>query len=175
MARRISLREFQENLVKRLAESRTSDRRTLLGVEAGSEHWLIDLTDTGEILPAPAISPVPLTSNWFRGIANVRGSLYGIIDFSAFHGGATIMPSGLARLLLIHGRHGVNSALLFSRTSGLHSPDDFEPDTQDDDPSDDRPWVAGRVRDMQNKVWLRLNMSKLIAHSRFLEAGPGEH
>lgn len=171
MSKRISLREFQENLVKRLAEARSGDRRTLLGVEAGAKRWLIELTDTGEILPAPPISPVPLTRDWFRGIANVRGTLYGIVDFSAFHGEQGIVPAGLARLLVIHARHGVNSALLFSRTSGLHSPDEFEPDDGLDAQSETPPWVMSAVRDMQNRVWLRLDMKKLISQPEFLEAG----
>jgi len=171
MGRRISLREFQENLARRLAESRTSDRRTLLGVEAGGENWLVDLIDTGEILPVPPLSPVPLTRPWFRGIANLRGTLYGIIDFSSFHAGPLVHPTGLARLLLLHGRHGVNSALLFARTSGLHSPEEFE---NDPGPADERPWVAGKFRDMQDRPWLRLDVNALITHRRFLEAGLGE-
>lgn len=168
MGRRISLREFQENLARRLAESRTSDRRTLLGVEAGGENWLVDLTDTGEILPVPSLSPVPLTRPWFRGIANLRGTLYGIIDFSSFHTGPPVLPSGLARLLLLHARHGVNSALLFARTTGLHSPEEFE---SDPGPADERPWVSGKYKDMQDRAWLRLDVNALITHRSFLEAG----
>ncbi|HRP74798.1 MAG TPA: chemotaxis protein CheW [Rhodocyclaceae bacterium] len=171
MARRISLREFQESLVRRLAEARTGDRRTLLGVEAGDENWLLDLTDTGEIMPVPPLADVPLTRNWYRGIANVRGTLYGVVDFSGFHGGKTIAPSGLARLLLLNVRHATNSALLFSRTTGLRSPEEFEPDTG---PADERPWVAGRVRDLQNRVWLRLDIAKLLGNPQFLEAGAGQ-
>lgn len=169
MGRRISLREFQENLVRRLAESRASDRRTLLGVEAGGEKWLVDLTDTGEILPVPALSAVPLTQTWFRGIANVRGTLYGVIDFSAFHQHAAVTSSGFARLLLLHGRHGVNNALLFSRTSGLHSPEEFEPTTENG--VDQRRWVSGHLRDMHGNTWLRLDVHNLITHPSFLEAG----
>lgn len=90
MAKRISLREFQESLVRRLAEAQAGDRRALLGLQAGSENWLIDLTDSGEILPVPPLSPVPLTRPWFSGVANVRGTLFGVVDFSAFQQGAPI-------------------------------------------------------------------------------------
>lgn len=171
MSRRVSLREFQENLVRRLAEAHDTDRRTLLAVEAVHEHWLVDLTDTGEILPVPALAPVPLTRGWFRGIANVRGTLYGVVDFSVFHSGNPVTPSGFARLLLLHARHGTNSALLFSRTTGLRSPDEFD---ADDGPPDERPWVAGRFRDVQERVWLHLDVAALINHRNFLEAGSSE-
>ena len=96
-----------------------SDEDLMVRVQAGDEHWLIDLSDTGEILPVPALVTVPLTRDWFRGIANVRGSLYGVLDLSRFHRGAPIVPAGQARLLLLGARHGVNSALLVSRASGL--------------------------------------------------------
>ena len=45
MAKRSSLREFQQNLARRLAEASTADRRGLLGFQAGSESWLIDLAE----------------------------------------------------------------------------------------------------------------------------------
>lgn len=168
MAKRTSLREFQENLAHRLAEAKGSDRRTLLALEAAETHWLIDLTDTGEVLPVPALAPVPLTRGWYRGIANVRGMLYGVVDFSLFHGGPAITPTGRARLLLVGARHGANSALLFSSTTGLRSPEEFEPD-HGTVPS--YPWVGGSVRDMWDRQWLKLDVRALLASPAFLEAG----
>ena len=53
------------------------------------EAWLISLADAGEVIPAPAITPVPLTKLWFRGAVNIRGKLYGVVDFSAWRGGAS--------------------------------------------------------------------------------------
>ena len=168
MARRTSLREFQENLAHRLAEAKGSDRRTLLAVEAEDTHWLIDLTDIGEVLPVPPIAAVPLTRHWFRGIANVRGVLHGTVDFSALHGGAAINPGGRARLVLLGARHAANTALLFSRTTGLRSPEEFEADRG---PVPAHPWVGGSVRDMWDRQWLRLNVRALLADPAFLEAG----
>lgn len=164
--RRISLREFQENLVRRLAEAKAGERRALLGVQAGGENWLLDLTDSGEILPVPPLTTVPLTRPWFRGLANVRGTLYGVVDLSAFHLGPPIVPSGHARLLLVGARHGVNTALLVSRATGLRSPEDFESAGDDD-----RPWVAARLKDMQERVWLKIDVPRLLARPEFLDAG----
>tara|TARA_R110001583_G_scaffold195503_3_gene374488 strand:- start:5387 stop:5899 length:513 start_codon:yes stop_codon:yes gene_type:complete len=168
MSRRISLREFQENLAHRLAEAQTGERRGLLGVQAGNENWLLNLAETGEILAPPPLAHVPLTREWYRGLANVRGTLFGVIDFSSFHGGVPIVAGGHARLLLVGTKHGVHSSLLVTRVLGLRSEEDFE---ADHGPPDARPWVSKRMRDMQDHPWLKLDIPQLLAQGAFLDAG----
>ena len=164
---RSSLREFQERLARRLAEAKTAEHRGLLGFQCGSENWLIPLPEAGEILPPPPLSAVPLTRPWYRGLANVRGTLYGVIDFAQFNGQPPTVPAGRARLLLVGARHGIHSALLVSSSSGLRSHEDFEPAPADDAP----PWVARRLRDMQGREWLQLDPARLLAQPTFLDAG----
>ena len=85
--KKLSLREFQESLVQRLTSARAGQTsRALLGVLAGRDYWLLDLSDSGEIVPLPPLTSVPLTQTWFCGIANIRGTLYSVVDFSAFQG-----------------------------------------------------------------------------------------
>lgn len=167
MSKRISLREFQENLVRRLNEASTADRRTLLGVLAGESRWLLPLAEAGEILPVPPLAEVPLTRPWFRGLANVRGTLHGVIDLSAFTGGPLTSPVGHARLVLVGARQGINSALLVSRTTGLRSPEDFDPAPT----ATTQPWERQNLRDAQSQTWSQLDVSALLADPRFLEAG----
>ena len=167
MARRTSLREFQANLTKRLAEAQISQYRALLGLDSGKENWLVDLVDTGEILPVPSLSPVPLTQAWFRGIANIRGTLYGVVDFAAFHDMAPTPLTGHARLVLINARHRTNTALLVNRITGLRNNDEFE-DAYDT--SEQRPWVAETLADLQGHTWRRLDVIALINAPDFLEA-----
>ena len=164
---RSSLREFQERLARRLAEASGAERRGLLGFQCGGDNWVIELAEAGEILPPPPLSTVPLTRPWFRGLANVRGSLYGVVDFAAFNGQPPISAAGRASLLLIGARHGIHSALLVSSSSGLRSHEDFEPAPADGAP----PWVARRLRDMQGREWLQLDPARLLAQPVFLDAG----
>lgn len=171
MAHRISLREFQEQLAQRLAHSQEDERRSLLAFEAGNQRWLIDLADTHEVLPVPPLSTVPLSRNWFRGLANVRGTLYGIVDWSRFHEDDAIGTSGAARIVLLHARHGVGCGLLVSRTSGLRSADDFTPDTSKDEAS--RPWISAVMRDDADRPWLHMDVARLIRQPEFLDAGRG--
>ena len=87
MAKTNKSAEFQQDLTRRLAEVNQSGRRAaLLAVTAGSDNWLVDLSDAGEIIAAPTISEVPLTRNWFRGLANVRGNLFSVVDLAAYCG-----------------------------------------------------------------------------------------
>ena len=171
MAHRISLREFQEQLAQRLAHSQGNERRSLLAFEAGSQRWLIDLADTHEVLPVPPSSAVPLSHNWFRGLTNVRGTLYGIVDWSRFHADEPIGADGAARIVLLHARHGVGCGLLVSRTSGLRSADDFTPDSNTDEAF--QPWVSAVMRDDADQPWLHMDVARLIRQPEFLDAGRG--
>ena len=72
-----------------------------------------------------------------------------------------------ARLLLVGARHGIHCSLLVSASTGLRSHDDFERDPE----TDDRPWVAARMRDLQGRPWLQIDVARLLAHPDFLDAG----
>jgi twitching motility protein PilI len=164
---RTSLREFQEELARKLSDtSGQTSTRALLGIQAGDELWLVDLAESGEILPVPTLTTVPLTRSWLRGVANVRGLLYAINDFSAFQGGAPTGVAGETRLLLPHAKFGTNSALLVSRVLGLRSLEDFE---RAENGADPRPWVSARLVDTQGRIWQRLDPRKLYADPHFAD------
>ncbi|MCB1894969.1 MAG: chemotaxis protein CheW [Zoogloeaceae bacterium] len=169
MARRTSLREFQESLARRLAEAGSAQPRALLGLQSGNDHWLIALPEAGEIMPVPDLTTVPLAKPWMRGLANVRGTLYSAVDFSAFHGGEQILPAGEARLILVGARLGSNCALLVSRTTGLRGVEDFELEPEAaTEPG--QPWRGPRMRDTTGRLWTRLLIPALLADRSFLEA-----
>src|SRR3954462_11370091 len=116
---RASLREYQRELAERLRTEGSSASASKLGVQAGEAIWLVELTDAGEVIPLPAITPVPLTRPWFRGMANIRGNLYSVVDFPAFLGGKPVAANAEARLLLIGERFRTGVALLVDRSLGL--------------------------------------------------------
>lgn len=169
MARRTSLREFQQYLAGRLtgaAHGRSTS--SLLGIQAGNENWLLDLSDSGEIIQLPKLTSVPLTCPWFAGIANIRGNLYAVTDFSVFRGGAPTPLNAAARLLLVGSRHGSNAALLVSRMLGLKNANDF--DAEEPDPSAPA-WGAQRYRDKAGTVWRKLSVRELLADDNFMNVG----
>jgi twitching motility protein PilI len=181
MAKRISLREFQQSLSERLVSARRGEGgHTLLGVESGSDdlpggsHWLIDLADSGEVVPCRNSRPAPLTKPWFAGIANIRGVLYSVVDFSAWRGGAPTPINAQSRLLLVGARHGINSALLVRRAIGLrpqmrnacHGGAAHLPERRRRRPA---PWLGGRFTDAQDQIWTQLRIPALLADPNYLD------
>jgi twitching motility protein PilI len=172
MAKRISLREFQEGLVARLTTAaRGEAARSLLGVKSGNEYWLVDLYDSGEVVPLPPLTTVPLTKHWFSGITNIRGTLYSVVDFSAFQGGEATPRNSDARLLLIGAKHGSNSALLVTRTLGLKAVDTLQARPLADDAATPRTWLGERFGDAQGQSWTLLNVRQLLTDPDFLDIG----
>jgi twitching motility protein PilI len=178
MAKRISLREFQQNLSERLVSARRGEgAQALLGIESGADdlpggsHWLIDLADSGEVAPLPQLTPAPLTKPWFAGIANIRGVLYSVVDFSAWRGGAPTPRNAQSRLLLVGARHGINSALLVRRALGLRPQLQMRAVASSttvgagETPS----WLGGRFTDAQDIIWTQLRIPALLADPNYLD------
>ncbi|HEY7944300.1 MAG TPA: chemotaxis protein CheW, partial [Casimicrobiaceae bacterium] len=83
-AARLDLRSFQQELATRLAAKTTAQvESSRLGLVCAGERWLLRLPDAGEVIAVPQIVRVPLTRDWFLGLANIRGSLHGVVDFAA--------------------------------------------------------------------------------------------
>jgi twitching motility protein PilI len=169
MAKKISLREFQQGLVSRIQNATEATvTSTRLGVQVGPENWLLDLTDASEVVPLPGLTPAPLTQSWFCGVANVRGNLYSVVDFSAFQGFEQTPQNVESRLLLVNSRYLDNSALLVTRMLGLKNVDDLV--AVEGEPSA-RPWLAGQYRDKSGTTWNQLDLKHLVGQTEFLQIG----
>ncbi len=169
MARKTSLREFQEYLAGRLTSAARGKRgASLLGIRAGNEDWLLDLADSGEIVQMPKLTPVPLTRRAFTGIANIRGNLYSVTDFSLFRGGDPTPQNANTRLLLVGVKHGSNAALLVARMLGLKNAEDFT--AEEPDPSAPA-WGTQKYRDNNGNVWRKLSVRDLLGDEDFMNVG----
>jgi len=168
MAKKGSLREFQAHLAKQLAGAGERSAAGLLGIQAGGEYWLLSLADSGEIVPLAPLTSVPLTKPWFVGIANIRGSLYAVADFSAFQGREATPQNASSRLLLIGTRHGNNAALLVTRMLGLRNVDALKPAAADPDAP---LWASKAYVDNEGRRWKVLDVAELLADEQFMEIG----
>lgn len=162
---KIPLREYQRGLLSRMANPDIGQAATKLGMLIGNGRWLVDLADVGAVVAVPPIAKVPLTNVWFVGVANIRGTLHSIVDFSRFLGGEPVTLDDQTRLVLIGEHYRINSGLLVSRILGLHRDDQFQPD----DNATPLPWTIAQYRDTQANSWRRLDVRALIAHPDFLQ------
>jgi twitching motility protein PilI len=165
-ATKTSLRDYQRQLSARLANQESRQAISKLGIRAGGSSWLVDLGDAGEVIPVPALLTVPLTRHWFRGVANVRGNLYCVADFSAFLGQDAVQVNPRARLLLIADSYRVNAALLVEAVLGLYREEDFVPTG-----AQAGRWSRADYRDREGGLWKQLDMEALTAHRQFLQVG----
>ena len=169
MARRTGLREFQLQVAERL---RTASTRTALssklGFQVGADNWFVALHQVSEVIPVPPTVVVPRTHSWFRGVANVRGNLYSVLDFGAFQGRDPIGSGMERRVILVSDRLVGGSGLLVSRMLGLRNHEQFSAAAR---PADAPPWVGAAYTDAGGTRWLELDLPALVREQRFLEVG----
>jgi twitching motility protein PilI len=169
VATRTSLRDYQRELVARLQSADAGRVVSKLGLQVGGERWLVDLTDAGEVIPVPAITPVPLTRPWFKGVASIRGNLVSIVDFAAFVGSGVTAANEQARLLLFSERFRLGGALLIERSLGLRNPERLRP--ADAAGPSRAPWIKAEYDDEQGARWRELDVAQLVQDAEFLGVG----
>ncbi len=126
------------------------------------KNYLVAMADISEVLPLPSLTAVPLTKPWFRGVANVRGNLYCIVDMALYEQSGAASGDTQNRVLLIAERYAFNVALLVDRVLGLR---------------DARTWHQGETdgmieyQDEQGTLWHTLNIASLLEQPEFLQIG----
>ncbi|MEW6313888.1 MAG: chemotaxis protein CheW [Pseudomonadota bacterium] len=167
MAKRIDLREYQENLLARFREQAGQDVPAVrLGMLAGGRRWLIDLHEAGEVAPLMALSPVPGARPWLRGIASVRSEVCAVNDLAALAGAAPTPLAG-ASLLLVNARVIERTALLVERTLGLRKLADFSAAGR---PSAAPAWIIAEYRDGVGATWQEISLTALMREPGFIHA-----
>lgn len=168
MADRKNLREFQARLSERLRQAASgTGQAARLGVQVGRRRLLIDLSEAGEIVAAnAAVTPVPLTQDWFKGLVNLRGSLYGISDLARFEGGDFTPGTKETRLVAFAPRLGLNGAILVDRMLGLQNTTTMSEQAPTDEAG--QPWLGRQWVDADGHRWTELSLERLAGDERFL-------
>jgi len=172
-AAKLDLRAFQQELATRLAAKTAAQvEQSRLGVDCGGEQWLIRLADAGEVIALPQLATVPRTKPWYLGIANIRGNLYGVIDFAGFLGrpvDATGPGSGQSRLVLFGPRVGeLRAGLVVRRVLGLRNLAEL---AQSEVPGTAPAWYGPRWADRSGQGWQEIDLARLAQDPAFLQVG----
>ena len=166
--RRSRLRQYQVQLLERMQAARHGAPAASkeLGVVIGQQGCLLDLTQVGEIVPARNITRVPLTEDWYLGLANIRGNLIGIIDLARYQGGPPAGAGADSRIVTFAAGLGFNCALLVTRVLGLRDLAGMEQEAQ---AGATAPWALQLFRDRQGDSWTRIDLARLVGDPRFLQ------
>ncbi len=168
-AAKLDLRAFQRELASRLATKTAAQvESSRLGLACGGDRWLIRLADAGEVVTVPEIVPVPLTRPWYLGVANIRGNLYSVVDFSQFLG-REAPAGGALRLVLFGPRAGeMNAGIVVQRVLGLRNVTELAPAAP---PQDAPAWYGQRWMDGEGDAWQEIDLAALARDPAFLQVG----
>lgn len=163
-ARRTRLRLYQEQLLEKMQAAKTGAGANTgqLGLAIGGARYLVDLLEVGEIVAPVPLTVVPLTQPWYLGLANVRGSLLGVIDLARYLGDAVQPTDAPAqsttapRLVAFAPSLGFNCALLASTVYGLRQAASMER-------------AGDALRDADGNTWTPLSLAALVREERFLQ------
>jgi twitching motility protein PilI len=172
-AAKLDLRAFQMELATRLAAKTSAQvEQSRLGLACAGTQWLIRLADAGEVIALPTVASVPMTRPWYLGIANIRGNLYGCIDFARFLGHEPELPASGAsasRLVLFGPRVGeLRAGLVVHRVLGLRNLADLRPS---DAPANAPAWYGTRWTDPEGALWQEIDLALLAQDPAFLQVG----
>jgi len=163
----VKLREFSTQLAQRLKEAPNKPTEpTRLAIRIGSENFLVEMALAGEIVSLPSIAPVPWTRPWYRGLANVRGRLVGVVDLLQLAGGDPL-PADQTHQVLVFGEVlGVNAGILVTRAFGIRNLKDL---TLLDGPAPPArgSWERSRYRDIDGLTMIELELRELATSTHF--------
>jgi twitching motility protein PilI len=174
MDKKQKLRELQTRLAEKLQAVRSGDVASAaawLAVDAGGKKYLFPLSQSGEIFPWTSIQKVAHTKDWYLGVANMRGTLFGVIDLSLFIEGGRIgarneLVRSDSRFVTLNGLLEVNCALFVDRLEGLRSTESF---SESQYPEAGSPEFYGHVyMDMNGLHWQEINLQVLAQQTNFL-------
>ena len=172
MAKREALRELQARLASRLQAAHSEGVSVAwLAVRAGGRNLLFPLGQSGEIFPLTNLQAVPYARDWFRGVVNIRGGLFGVVDLAAF----LALETGQGRqepasqepsVVTLNSLLEVNAALQIDSLQGLRSEDDFVSSYAAEATAPG--YFGARLVDAQGVSWQEIDLRILSQTPQFL-------
>lgn len=146
--------------------TQTEERWHGLGFAVGSLRLTAGLTAFTDIVDCGTVAPVPRTRPWVRGITNVRGSLYSVVDFAQFLGHPRINTDTEGKLLVINDSE-LGCALLVNSVLGMRRFDQ-ENEHQDAEMMDRsvQPYINHAYL-QEGQLWGVLDIERLKASEEF--------
>ena len=122
------------------------------------------------IVPGQDLFAVPMANSWVKGMTNIRGEIYTVVDFSEFIGRKQVRTTKKCNLLLLPDPVLKSALLLDSRISLRSFPHDLPVTGNDLFYAKLAPYLSRVVVD-GNKQWGVLDVEALCRSSEFSQIG----
>lgn len=168
MTNKESITDQPTHLATRLQAAKTEGVTALwLAVRSGQRNLLFRLAQAGEIISMASIAPVPHTLEWFVGVVNLRGGLYGVVDLAGFMGdkpanARTAQPTAVT----FNPDLELNCALIVDGLAGLRREDSFV--SSEVAPVDAPMYFGPLLTDSKGEQWQEINLHLLSQCPEFL-------
>jgi twitching motility protein PilI len=146
-----------------------------LAVKAGAHNYLLPLGQAGEIVALSSVQPVPYAKAWFKGVLNIRGSLFGVADLAGFlaaSGAVATAPdvaATQASMVTLNTSLEVNCALQVDSLAGLRGSEAFVSNTP---ATAQAPAYFGSCFvDAEGQGWQEIDLRALAQSAAFLSIG----
>jgi twitching motility protein PilI len=172
MANREALRELQSRLASRLQAARTEGVSVAwLAVKAGGANFLLPLGQSGEIFSLASLQVVPYSQPWFRGVLNIRGGLFGVVDLMGFVqlNSPAPRPSAIgsdACVVTLNPMLEVNCALQIENLAGLRGAEAFTSTLPA--PEGSPAYFGPQFVDKEGTAWQEIDLRTLSQMPQFL-------
>ncbi len=166
--------EYEKRGRKHVVDLAThEDRREYwraVSFRVGELRLLVDEHDVLELLTLPDVTAVPGTKRWVQGIANIRGELLPVIDFSDFLMEHRVEPTKQTRVLVIaYGE--VRSGLIVDQVYGMQRfPVDERHDEVDSSVIESVQEVVSAHFIDESETFHVMEVEKLIDETGFMQA-----
>ncbi|MGI9319238.1 MAG: chemotaxis protein CheW [bacterium] len=120
-----------------------------------------------EILPEREIHHIPWAVDWIRGVTNVRGEIYTVVDFSAFLGLPPVVSIRRSTMFLLPDLNVKSVLLLEDRVNLRNFPEFAAHTTQAKVPAGLKPYLSVALSDM-GQDWLVVDVERLCQSQGFL-------
>lgn len=117
-----TLKEYQASILARLEAAKSGDvghGARYLGVMVGHQSLLVPMQAVKEAMSLLEMYSVPLAKPWLLGMANVRGTLYGVTDLGYFFHGKPSQATSSSRILLLNDEVHAHVGLLVDQLIGI--------------------------------------------------------
>ncbi len=174
MAKRESLKSYQDSILEKMEAARMGDvsqTNLLFGFNAGTKNFVISAKDVSELTSPSTLEPIPVSKPWAAGVANIKGSVLSVTDFAVLLGETPIKRGKF----LVFEQHVISgSALLITRMMGLYEFRDVGSAIEAPEMKNMPGWVTSCYEISGEKFYM-VDATLLASDERFSKLQSGEN